>query len=418
MTMAPTAETKDANHESLSNNNNNTSTNTMDGDTSTTDTTDTLTLTLTHHGTRHAITLPSSATISDLSTFIETDLHIPPSHQKLLISPKPGLQRPPFKDPTLLLLPLASRKFQLIGSTPSEIATLQTRVSHSAAQHAARTARNYAVAPAVPARTAGRGVRGSALAAADAAYTFHVLRPLPHLPAPERSLRFLERLRDDAGVRAAMRAHRFSVPLLTEMDPAAHTTHEGRTLGLNRNRGEVIELRLRTDAGDGYRDYKTIRRTLCHELAHNVWGDHDRNFWALCRQIEGEVERADWTRGGRAVGDASGGAAAEAYIPPEQRNDVFDHGAWTGGEFVLGSGSGSGNGGGNVSPARGPLEGSSGHVQLANPALSRREVLARAADERARRTRQADVEGEDGSADGSASGSGREDGADDDRGSG
>lgn len=50
------------------------------------------------------------------------------------------------------------------------------------------------------------------------------------------------------------------------MDPLSNTqsSHEGTTrlLGLNRNRGEVIELRLRTDAYDGYRDYKTIRNTL------------------------------------------------------------------------------------------------------------------------------------------------------------
>lgn len=43
------------------------------------------------------------------------------------------------------------------------------------------------------------------------------------------------------------------------MEPLSNTTstHEGTTrlLGLNRNAGEVIELRLRTDAGDGYRAY-------------------------------------------------------------------------------------------------------------------------------------------------------------------
>ncbi len=63
------------------------------------------------------------------------------------------------------------------------------------------------------------------------------------------------------------------------MDPAEHTTSESRTLGLNRNKGEVIELRLRTDAYDGYRDYRTIRKTLCHELAHGVFSEHDRDVW-------------------------------------------------------------------------------------------------------------------------------------------
>ncbi|EKG19658.1 WLM domain-containing protein, partial [Macrophomina phaseolina MS6] len=268
------------------------------------DDTNTLSVTLTHHGSKHTLHLAPSATLSDLSAAIADVLSIPPTHQKLLITPKPGLVKPPFRDPALALAPLLSprTKIVLMGSTPAEVSALQTSVAHASSQQRARESRRYAVAqPATPARTAG-----SARASADAQYTFHTLRPLPHLPCPERSLALLERLRDDAGVRAAMRAHRFSVGLLTEMDPAMHTTHESRTLGLNRNRGEVIELRLRTDAYDGYRDYKTIRRTLCHELAHNVWGEHDRNFWDLCRQIEREVERGDWRAGGRRVGGVAG----------------------------------------------------------------------------------------------------------------
>ena len=95
----------------------------------------------------------------------------------------------------------------------------------------------------------------------DSTYTFHDIQPLPYLPNPEKSQRFLKRLADDPGIKSAMRMHHFSVGLLTEMDPSQHTTHDSgggvsRTLGLNRNGGEVIELRLRTDRYDGYRDYK------------------------------------------------------------------------------------------------------------------------------------------------------------------
>ena len=205
--------------------------------------------------------------------------------------------------------------------------------------------------------------------AAAAAYTFLSVRPLPNLPSPERSLALLRRLADDAGIRAAMRRHRFTVGLLTEMDPAAHTaaTHEGttRVLGLNRNRGEVVELRLRTDAGDGYRDYRTVRRTLCHELAHNVHGPHDRAFWDLCHQIEREVEAGDYRHGGRTV---AGDPAARAPPPGREdaRDDVMDHGGWEGGEFVLGGGGAGGSAAGE-------------------PPLTRREILARAAEERSRR---------------------------------
>jgi WLM domain len=207
----------------------------------------------------------------------------------------------------------------------------------------------------------------------ESQYTFLTLQPLPYLPDPSKSLAFLERLKNDPGIKASMRKHKFTVPLLTEMNPIEHTqsNHEGtsRTLGLNRNRGEVIELRLRTDAYDGYRDYKTIRNTLCHELAHNVHGPHDRKFWDLCKQIEKEVDAV--SGGGRSFGER------EEYYDGGHGEDVDDHGGWTGGEFVVG-GSTSAQGGG----------------------LSRREVLAKAAEERMKRLRE-----QQGGGQGSSSGS-------------
>lgn len=165
------------------------------------------------------------------------------------------------------------------------------------------------------------------------------------------------------------------VGLLTEMDPLSNTqsSHEGTTrlLGLNRNHGEVIELRLRTDAYDGYRDYKTIRNTLCHELAHNVHGPHDRKFWDLCHQIEREVQAADWKHGGHSV-------SRDDVYEPSPEDDVPDHGGWTGGTYVLG-----GSGGGSAS-------GSASASASAQGALSRRDAMARAAEERLRRLRRPD----------------------------
>ena len=154
------------------------------------------------------------------------------------------------------------------------------------------------------------------------------------------------------------------------MNPAEHTTHESKTLGLNRNGGEVIELRLRTDAYDGYRDYKVIRKTLCHELSHNVWGDHDRNFWNLTKEIEQEVERNDTLHGGHRL------SREEFYNPHDsyEEADHADHGGWIGGDFVLGRSS-------TDSP-----QGEAG--------LSRREIIARAAESRMRKEREA-REGQD-----------------------
>lgn len=321
-------------------------------------------LTLTHHGKPIALTFAPDATISDLSERVASDLAIPHLNQKFLIHPKVGLLKPPFKDAALPLSSLAGKKITLMGSTTAELTSLNSSIAAASAPR-----RPGPIKAAQPARRSDWRK-----ASEEAQYTFHTLRPLPYLPNPDRSLRFLERLRNDAGIKAAMRSHKFSVPLLTEMDPAMHTTHESRTLGLNRNQGEVIELRLRTDAYDGYRDYKTIRKTLCHELAHNVWGPHDRNFWELCKQIEREVERDDWTRGGKSVGD-------QEYAEVPEEDFVDDHGGWTGGEFVLGGGS---NGGGGETV----LRSASDIVQAVS--LSRRDILAKAAEERMKRAQQAE----------------------------
>ncbi|OIW27494.1 WLM-domain-containing protein [Coniochaeta ligniaria NRRL 30616] len=294
------------------------------------------------------------------------------SQSKLMLSSRPPAGTKPPK--TLLrasedgetpLSPFNSTTLKLLAQKRSDISALHAESAAAAARArvvAARKARHHHT------HHTRRGASDVRRARDDAAYTFHTVRPLPYLPGPERSLALLERLKDDAGIRAAMRKHKFSVGLLTEMDPAAYTeaNHEGTTriLGLNRNQGEVIELRLRTDAGDGYRDYGTIRKTLCHELAHNVHGPHDRDFWDLCHQIEREVATSDWKSGGRTVAD--GDFAPER--PGEDEEEVADHGAWTGGSYVLGSGSGSGSMGGAAQQR--PMD--------------RREILARAAEARMR----------------------------------
>ncbi|EAW07568.1 putative zinc metalloproteinase [Aspergillus clavatus NRRL 1] len=325
-----------------------------------------LAVTIHHHGKPHTFELPPDATLQDLSSTIADTLNIPSENQKLLITPKPGMQKHPFPATPLSTLPLTPKtKITLLGTPAKEVESL-----HAQAAEAKRRldARASAAAKHKPARRTTPGIHTLSGSGSANTYTFHRLEPLPHLPNPSRSLAFLARLRDDPGIRAAMANHRFSVPLLTEMDPAEHTTRESRTLGLNRNKGEVIELRLRTDAYDGYRDYRTIRRTLCHELAHCVFSEHDRDFWDLTAQIEKEVERADWKHGGRRVGEE------EFYNPgdweSEKDREVVDERGWTGGEFVLGGLSSSGGGGG----------GGGGQ--------SRREIMARAAEERLRRERE------------------------------
>ena len=320
-------------------------------------------LTFTHHGTAHTLPFSPHATITDLCSKIHADLNIPPENQKFMVTPKLGILKPPFADPSLSLSNLLNKKIVLLAPLPSELSDLS-----KASSTAHSTPRASTVKPATPARHRDwRKVQD------EATYTFHSILPLSYLPTPERSKRFLERLANDAGIRASMRKHKFSVGVLTEMNPAEHTTHESRTLGLNRNRGEVIELRLRTDAYDGYRDYKVIRKTLCHELAHNVFGDHDRNFWDLTKNIEKEVEANDWRGGGHSLTNE------EFYNPNDGgiEGEHMDGGGWTGGEFVLGGSAGRTNGSTGI-PSQG---------------LNRREAMAKAAEDRIKKQRDAEKGG-------------------------
>ncbi|KAI9883627.1 MAG: 3-methyladenine DNA glycosylase [Watsoniomyces obsoletus] len=309
----------------------------------------TLQLTIHHRGKPVTFDLPHDGTITDLAERIEEVLSIPAANQKFMVTPKVGMLKPPFQESPPSLQSLVAKKIVLMGSTVAEVASVDAAASRATSQLRKST---------IPAASPAARARNSQQARDEAIYTFTTLRPLPYLPHPERSLAFLARLRDDPGIKATMRSHRWTVPVLTEMNPAEHTTHDSRTLGLNRNRGEVIELRLRTDAYDGYRDYKTIRKTLCHELAHNVHGEHDGDFWKLCREVEKEVDRADWTSKGRALTDQ------EFYDPAGEIH--MDHGGWTGGEYILGASESN-----NSSSDR-------------SSAMSRREVLARAAEERMR----------------------------------
>ncbi|SPO03505.1 related to WSS1 Protein involved in sister chromatid separation and segregation [Cephalotrichum gorgonifer] len=337
--------------------------------------TETVTFTFTHQNTPHEIVFPSDATISEIPSEIEDLLSIPPSNQKLLV-PRLGLLKPPFKDPDTPVRSLQGLAVRLLGSRPEAIESLRDagRVAESR-----RLARQNVKRPR---RSAGGGGGGNiGRPQQDSQYTFLSVRPLPFLPRPERSLEFLNRLKNDPGIRHAMAKHRFAVGLLTEMEPLSNTqvTHEGtsRLLGLNRNQGEVIELRLRTDAHDGYRDYRTVRKTLCHELAHNVHGPHDRKFWDLCRQIERDVDAADWSAKGHTLdGGTAAGGYGRALADSDGEDDAHDEGGWTGGSYVLG--------GSRAAGAEG---------------LSRREIMRKAAEERQRALDKERGEGRDDNAD-------------------
>ncbi|KAK9457798.1 WLM domain-containing protein [Dipodascopsis uninucleata] len=286
-----------------------------------------------HKGVQHIISLKANATVANLQDLLAESTNVPVEHQKLML-PKRGTAKP--EHANMLLSEIFSNtsserpaKVMLIGSTPDEAEKMRSAV-HTVPMVERRVVSSLA-------KNAAK--KKSTVDKESQLYTFHKLIPLPFLPYAEKSLEYLERLKNDRGVQAVMRKYKWSVPVLTELDPASNTTHDSKCLGLNRNMGEVIELRLRTDSYDGWRDYKTVRKTLCHELAHNVYSPgHDAPFWKLTRTLEREVIELD-----PFGGNAHKLSTEEYYIPPgyydlDENDNYQDSGGWQGGEFALGSG--------------------------------------------------------------------------------
>ncbi|CAE6457074.1 unnamed protein product [Rhizoctonia solani] len=119
----------------------------------------------------------------------------------------------------------------------------------------------------------------------DTQFRFHRIEPHANLPNPIPARNLLSRLSTDPAILSIMRSHKFTVGLLTELAPHEHP----QLLGLNINAGQSVLLRIRTDAYDGFRTYAEIRRVLCHELTHNVYGGHGDDFKTLNSRLNREV---------------------------------------------------------------------------------------------------------------------------------
>ena len=103
---------------------------------------------------------------------------------------------------------------------------------------------------------------------------------------------YLNRLASDPAILHVCHLHGYKVGTLTELLPHEHP----ELLGLNINMGDTILLRIRTDAADGLRDYKTTRRVLIHELCHIEIAGHPPEFNVLNSQLNREVEAFEHNR--------------------------------------------------------------------------------------------------------------------------
>ncbi|KAJ7471930.1 WLM-domain-containing protein [Mycena latifolia] len=237
---------------------------------------DSISLIVSHRGVQHRLSVLSDSTLGDLHATLEELTTVPPSLQKLLY--KNSTKGPHGSEMTLREAGLKDgTKVQMVGSTLQELDGLQAKEAEERKRD--RILRERALKAPVK-------VRSTATAStSDHLYRFHELIPLPHLPNPDSALTVLRRLANDKAIRHVMQLHKFSVGVLTELDPRERPD----LLGLNTNHGQEIKLRLRTDSYDGFRVYSQVRRTLCHELAHNVFGPHDNDFKELNSQLNREV---------------------------------------------------------------------------------------------------------------------------------
>lgn len=116
-------------------------------------------------------------------------------------------------------------------------------------------------------------------------------------PPASEALKRMHMLAADPGIVSIMNKHRWRVGIMTEMAPEGYVGVSSECiLGFNKNHGEEISLRLRTDDLKGFRKYESIKKTLLHELAHMVYSDHDANFKALDSQLNQEAAALDWTK--------------------------------------------------------------------------------------------------------------------------
>ena len=138
-------------------------------------------------------------------------------------------------------------------------------------------------------------------------------------PPPFAAEKLLLKLAVDPGIVSIMKSRRFKVLTLCEMDPLdadAEQAQKGEgdkcLLGWNRNHGERIALRLRTNDLTSFRKYDSIVTTLIHELVHNVFAEHNDSFWGLFNELKNEYQNFHQARKNAPT---TGGAMAPGRKP-------------------------------------------------------------------------------------------------------
>uniref|UniRef100_A0A7S3LHK3 WLM domain-containing protein n=1 Tax=Aplanochytrium stocchinoi TaxID=215587 RepID=A0A7S3LHK3_9STRA len=150
-------------------------------------------------------------------------------------------------------------------------------------------------------------------------YRFERIQTLQGLPDQEKAREILTRLSEETGFLAVLKKNRWKVGLLSEMYPEGQVgISEVCVLGVNKNKGQEISLRIRTDDLKGFRKYLSMKEVLCHELAHMVHSEHDANFYMLMREIQKDIIDLDWKQ---QSGIRLGGSNGPVYHSPIEYED-------------------------------------------------------------------------------------------------
>lgn len=113
-------------------------------------------------------------------------------------------------------------------------------------------------------------------------------RAMADLPRASEALAMLRRV--GGIVKPIMLKHNWHVGKLTEF--SGFSKNHGEVLGMNQNSGQVVFLRLRQKAAgsqeliDAFLPEDDIVYTMLHELAHNVRGPHDDEFFRILKGLE------------------------------------------------------------------------------------------------------------------------------------
>lgn len=257
---------------------------------------DKVSIAVTYKRKNFTVEVPSDATVGVLGKQLSQATGVAISTMRLLL-PK-GKRVDPAKDPH------SSSTLEASGITPG-VVIMMMGASAEEVKEVSRPVKEQRVLgfSEEERRQFLRRQRVSKTRLPDGPYTFRSFKTLelPFVklsPPPEKALALMHRLASDPGIVAIMKKYKWQVGVMSELAPEGYVGVSPKCLlGFNKNRGQEISLRLRTDDLQGFRKYESIKMTLLHELAHMVHDEHDENFHALDKLLNREVATLDWTHG-------------------------------------------------------------------------------------------------------------------------